>query len=164
MAVLRPRNANVQLLACLVDEDDIDDSDYRFLTDGQRLRYVTTDAYGSSQASSCADNVVGKVWLPEPGYTLVQEIVKTYMMQARAIILAVVSAKNDISNQIVLKLARSCDPDGKRTMGVITKPDFLVPGSDTESMFVSLAENKQRVRAQSRLARKEEDFKGSLIG
>jgi hypothetical protein len=28
-------------------------------------------------------------------------------------------------------------------MGVITKPDFLVPGSDTESMFVLLAENKE---------------------
>ncbi|KAI0967736.1 hypothetical protein F4678DRAFT_474920 [Xylaria arbuscula] len=42
MAVLRPRNVNVQLLACLVDEDDTNDSDYRFLTDGQRVRYVTT--------------------------------------------------------------------------------------------------------------------------
>ncbi|KAI0164027.1 hypothetical protein GGR57DRAFT_452093 [Xylariaceae sp. FL1272] len=42
MAVPRPRNANVQLLACLVDEDDIDDSDYRFLADGHRVRYVTT--------------------------------------------------------------------------------------------------------------------------
>ncbi|KAI0439861.1 hypothetical protein F4803DRAFT_568019 [Xylaria telfairii] len=42
MVVLRPRNVNVQLLACLVDEDDINDSDYRFLTDEQRVRYVTT--------------------------------------------------------------------------------------------------------------------------
>ncbi|KAJ8129967.1 hypothetical protein O1611_g3664 [Lasiodiplodia mahajangana] len=42
MAVLRPKNVNIQLLACLVDEDDTNDSDYRFLADGQRARYVTT--------------------------------------------------------------------------------------------------------------------------
>ncbi|KAI1260731.1 hypothetical protein F5Y18DRAFT_404355 [Xylariaceae sp. FL1019] len=42
MPVPRPKNANIQLLACLVDEDDTDDSDYRFLADGQHVRYVTT--------------------------------------------------------------------------------------------------------------------------
>ncbi|KAM0272621.1 hypothetical protein ACHAQH_008591 [Verticillium albo-atrum] len=42
MAVLNPRNANVKLLACLVDEDDTEDSDYRFLLDGQHVKYVTT--------------------------------------------------------------------------------------------------------------------------
>ncbi|KAI0446362.1 P-loop containing nucleoside triphosphate hydrolase protein [Xylaria telfairii] len=74
---------------------------------------------------------------------LVTDVVQTYMKQPRSIILAVVSAKNDFANQIVLKLARSSDPDGKRTLGVITKPDTLVEGSDTEKMYVSLAENKE---------------------
>lgn len=74
---------------------------------------------------------------------LVRDVVQTYMKQPRSIILAVVSAKNDFANQIVLKLARSTDPQGKRTMGVITKPDILVQGSGTEAMFVSLAENKE---------------------
>lgn len=36
------KNTNVRLLACLVDEDDNDDSDYRFLVDGQHVKYVTT--------------------------------------------------------------------------------------------------------------------------
>lgn len=40
--VPKPRNANVRLLACLVDDDDTDDSDYRFLLDGQHVKYVTT--------------------------------------------------------------------------------------------------------------------------
>ncbi|KAJ0160955.1 hypothetical protein CTA2_7023 [Colletotrichum tanaceti] len=35
-------NANVRLLACLVDEDDTGDSDYRFLVDGQHVKYVST--------------------------------------------------------------------------------------------------------------------------
>lgn len=74
---------------------------------------------------------------------LVRDVVQTYMKQPRSIILAVVSAKNDFANQIVLKLARSTDPQGKRTMGVITKPDILVQGSGSEAMFVSLAENKE---------------------
>ncbi|GAP92225.1 putative dynamin family protein [Rosellinia necatrix] len=74
---------------------------------------------------------------------LVRDVVETYMKQPRSIILAVVSAKNDISNQIVVKLARFTDPHGKRTLGVVTKPDTLVVGSGSEAMFVSLAENKE---------------------
>jgi hypothetical protein len=36
------RNANVRLLACLVDDDDTDNSDYRFLVDGQHVKYLST--------------------------------------------------------------------------------------------------------------------------
>ncbi|KAH6969347.1 hypothetical protein DER45DRAFT_549034 [Fusarium avenaceum] len=42
MTALRKKNVNVRLLACLVDGDDTDDSDYRFLVDGQHVKYVTT--------------------------------------------------------------------------------------------------------------------------
>lgn len=75
--------------------------------------------------------------------TLVQEVVQKYMREPRSIILAVVSAKNDFANQIVLRLARTADESGYRTMGVITKPDVLIPGSETEKMFVSLAKNQE---------------------
>ncbi|KAI0969587.1 P-loop containing nucleoside triphosphate hydrolase protein [Xylaria arbuscula] len=74
---------------------------------------------------------------------LVRDVVQTYMKQPRSITLAVISAKNDFANQIVLKLAQTIDPQGKRTMGVITKPDTLVEGSGSEAMYVSLAENKE---------------------
>ncbi|KAH1648192.1 hypothetical protein KXX16_008902 [Aspergillus fumigatus] len=74
---------------------------------------------------------------------LVHEVVKSYMEEPRSIILAVVSAKNDVPNQIVLKLARAADPYGTRTLGVITKPDTLVHGSDSEAQFVSLAKNQE---------------------
>ncbi|KAJ5471932.1 hypothetical protein N7539_008501 [Penicillium diatomitis] len=69
------------------------------------------------------------------------EVVQSYMQEPRSIILAVVSAKNDFANQIVLKLARSADKLGTRTLGVITKPDTLAAGSESEAMFVSLAKN-----------------------
>jgi len=42
MAAPRPRNANVQLMACLLDDDDTDDSDYRFLVDGKHVKYLIT--------------------------------------------------------------------------------------------------------------------------
>lgn len=51
---------------------------------------------------------------------LVQDVVNSYMKESRSIILAVVSAKNDYANQIVLKLARAADRAGTRTLGVIT--------------------------------------------
>lgn len=72
---------------------------------------------------------------------LVQDVVKSYMKEPRSIILAVVSAKNDYANQVVLKLARAADEAGTRTLGVITKPDTLIPTSDSEKLYVSLAQN-----------------------
>ncbi|KAK8140963.1 hypothetical protein G3M48_001218 [Beauveria asiatica] len=50
---------------------------------------------------------------------------------------------NDYANQIVLKLAREADPTGRRTLGVITKPDTLNAGSESEHSFLSLAQNQE---------------------
>lgn len=73
---------------------------------------------------------------------LVSEMVHRYMSNQRSINLAVVSAKNDYANQIVLKMAREIDPTGLRTLGVITKPDTLPVGSESEASFINLARNK----------------------
>jgi GTPase SAR1 family protein len=72
----------------------------------------------------------------------VKSLVLSYMKKPRSIILAVVSAKNDYANQIVTKYARDLDRLGNRTLGIITKPDTLHAGSDSERSFVELAENK----------------------
>ncbi len=74
---------------------------------------------------------------------LIQDVVQSYMREPRCIILAVVSAKNNFANQIVLKLARTADPSGTQTLGVITKPDTLVPGGRSEALYVSLARNQE---------------------
>lgn len=73
---------------------------------------------------------------------LVNTLVGDYMAQERSIILAVVSAKNDYANQIVLTKTRKVDPHGRRTLGIITKPDTLYPGSAGESSFLDLARNQ----------------------
>jgi hypothetical protein len=73
---------------------------------------------------------------------LVHNLVSRYLENPRSIILAVVSAKNDIGNQIILRNARNVDPHGLRTLGIITKPDLLVKGSKSEEAFISLARNE----------------------
>ena len=74
--------------------------------------------------------------------TLVTNLVRSYMENSRSVVLAVVSAKNDIANQIVLNIAKEVDPGGCRTIGIITKPDTLPSGSESELGFVELAQNK----------------------
>lgn len=73
---------------------------------------------------------------------LVDSLVTSYMEKPRSIILAVVSAKSDFALQQVTERARKLDPKGHRTLGLITKPDTLDVGSDSEQFFVDLAQNK----------------------
>ena len=72
---------------------------------------------------------------------VIQTMVRNYMANPRSIILAIVSAKNDYANQIVLKLAKEFDSYGKRTLGIVTKPDTLPIGSGSEKSFVELVQN-----------------------
>ena len=74
--------------------------------------------------------------------SLVHELVESYMKSERSIILAVVSAMNEFANQIVLKKARTVDPHGQRTIGIITKPDTLRAGTTLEREFLALARNE----------------------
>ncbi|KAH6632202.1 P-loop containing nucleoside triphosphate hydrolase protein [Chaetomium tenue] len=78
----------------------------------------------------------------EEDAALVNTLVLSYMKNPRTIILAVVSAKNDFALQQVTLHARAQDPNGIRTLGLITKPDTLDQGSDSERFYVELAQNK----------------------
>src|SRR5437667_11282961 len=75
--------------------------------------------------------------------TTVSRLVERYMKQKNSSILAVVSAKNDLANQIVLAEARMHDPDRERTMGIVTKPDTLTPGSIDENKYLQLVKNQE---------------------
>ncbi|KAI6778713.1 Interferon-induced GTP-binding protein Mx-like protein [Emericellopsis cladophorae] len=75
----------------------------------------------------------------------VVSMVRSHMSRPRSIILAVISAKSDIAVQSVTKMLSEIDPKGRRTMGLITKPDTLYAGSESESNFVELAHNKKKV-------------------
>jgi hypothetical protein len=73
---------------------------------------------------------------------LVFDLVGSYMQNPRSIILAVVTAMNDFQNQIVLQRAKKVDPEGRRTLGVISKPASIPVGSEKEDAFISLAKNE----------------------
>lgn len=53
-----------------------------------------------------------------------------YITKPNAIILAVTAANQDLANSDGLKLARDVDPEGLRTIGVLTKIDLMDEGTD----------------------------------
>ncbi|KAF1809570.1 hypothetical protein P152DRAFT_152974 [Eremomyces bilateralis CBS 781.70] len=71
----------------------------------------------------------------------VEAMVRRYMENPRSIILAVVPANVDIATQEILTMAEEVDPDGHRTLGVLTKPDLVDRGA--ESAVISLIEGKR---------------------
>lgn len=73
---------------------------------------------------------------------LVHDLVTSYMQQKRSIILAVVTADTPFANQPVTKFARDIDPEGVRTLGLITKPDKIDRDSDGEKYYVDMAQNQ----------------------
>jgi GTP-binding protein EngB required for normal cell division len=67
----------------------------------------------------------------------VHDMVRTYLHSSRTIILAVLQAGNDMANQPIIKLAREYDPDGERTVGIITKPDLINEGAEAKLALVA---------------------------
>ncbi|RQM08596.1 hypothetical protein DH86_00000306 [Scytalidium sp. 3C] len=60
----------------------------------------------------------------------IKEMVLKQISKPNAIILAVTSANTDLANSDGLKLAREVDPEGQRTIGVLTKVDLMDEGTD----------------------------------
>jgi hypothetical protein len=56
---------------------------------------------------------------------MVEAMTEDYIKDDRTIVLAVVPSDVDRTTQQVLELAKQHDPDGKRTLGILTKPDHL---------------------------------------
>ncbi|KAG0155598.1 hypothetical protein PDIDSM_2770 [Penicillium digitatum] len=60
----------------------------------------------------------------------IRDMVLKYISKPNAIILAVTSANQDLANSDGLKLAREVDPEGQRTIGVLSKVDLMDDGTD----------------------------------
>lgn len=60
----------------------------------------------------------------------IRDMLVRYISRPNAIILAVTAANTDLANSDGLKLAREQDPDGNRTIGVLTKIDLMDQGTD----------------------------------
>jgi GTP-binding protein EngB required for normal cell division len=72
----------------------------------------------------------------------IRDLAYSYMRNQRTIILAIVSAASDLELQPVLaQQARQFDPNGARTLGIITKPD-KTETPEREAQFLELARNE----------------------
>lgn len=73
------------------------------------------------------------------------EYLYRYMEDNNTIILAIQDATQDIGASEALKhaLSRNVDPEGKRTIGVLTKLDKLEDGSDTDRA-IDILENRTK--------------------
>merc|ERR1719244_2160030 len=59
----------------------------------------------------------------------------TYIQKNSCLILAVTPANSDLANSDALKLSKDADPDGLRTIGVITKLDLMDEGTDAKEIL-----------------------------
>lgn len=55
----------------------------------------------------------------------IRDMVLKFISKPNAVILAVTAANTDLANSDGLKMARECDPEGTRTVGVLTKVDLM---------------------------------------
>ncbi|KAG8129940.1 hypothetical protein E2320_016602 [Naja naja] len=60
----------------------------------------------------------------------VRDMILSYISNPNCLILAVTAANTDMATSEALKLARDVDPDGRRTLAVITKLDLMDAGTD----------------------------------
>ena len=67
---------------------------------------------------------------PEDIENQIKSLIAKYIVNPNSIILAVSAANADIATSESIKLARDVDPDGRRTLAVVTKLDLMDAGTD----------------------------------
>ncbi|GFW87151.1 dynamin [Trichonephila clavipes] len=67
--------------------------------------------------------------------TQIRDMLLTYIKRETCLILAVTAANQDLATSDALKLAKEVDPEGLRTIGVITKLDLMDEGTDARDIL-----------------------------
>ncbi|KAF1921163.1 interferon-induced GTP-binding protein Mx2 [Ampelomyces quisqualis] len=107
---------------------------------------------GPEQEHFTVIDVPGIFRVPSPPLTtesdvaLVRNMVESYMQNSRTIILAVLPSNVDISTQEILQMAERADPDGLRTMGVLTKPDLVTEKATRDVVKDLIAGKRNKLR------------------
>ena len=73
---------------------------------------------------------------------MIKKMVKRYMDYEANIIVEAITCKDDLENQVVHMLAKEADPAGRRTIGVLTKPDTIEEGC--HAPWIRLLRNETR--------------------
>ncbi|XP_071210493.1 interferon-induced GTP-binding protein Mx-like isoform X1 [Salvelinus alpinus] len=67
---------------------------------------------------------------PEDIGVQINNLISKFIKNKRTIILAVVPCNVDIATTEALKMAQQVDPEGTRTLAILTKPDLIDPGAE----------------------------------
>ncbi|XP_075691240.1 dynamin-1 isoform X2 [Rhinoderma darwinii] len=67
--------------------------------------------------------------------TQIREMLMQFVTKENCLILAVSPANSDLANSDALKIAKEVDPQGQRTIGVITKLDLMDEGTDARDIL-----------------------------
>lgn len=65
----------------------------------------------------------------------IRDMILTYIRKETCLILAVTGANQDLATSDALKMAKEVDPEGLRTIGVITKLDLMDQGTDAKDIL-----------------------------
>ncbi|KAK7891443.1 hypothetical protein WMY93_023406 [Mugilogobius chulae] len=66
----------------------------------------------------------------------IKDLIFRYISNPNSIILAVTAANTDMATSESLKVAREVDPDGRRTLAVVTKLDLMDAGTDAMDVLM----------------------------
>ncbi|KAL1215839.1 Dynamin-related protein 3A [Cardamine amara subsp. amara] len=66
----------------------------------------------------------------------IRTMILSYIKAPTCLILAVTPANSDLANSDALQIAANADPDGHRTIGVITKLDIMDKGTDARNLLL----------------------------
>ncbi|XP_044750588.1 dynamin-1-like protein isoform X1 [Coccinella septempunctata] len=65
----------------------------------------------------------------------IRELLLKYIANPNSIILAVITANTDMATSESLSIAKQVDPDGRRTLAVVTKLDLMDAGTDAQEIL-----------------------------
>ncbi|TFY83223.1 hypothetical protein EWM64_g785 [Hericium alpestre] len=92
--------------------------------------------------------------------TLIENLVKSYIVKPSCIILLTIACETDFANQEGYAMARTYDPEGVRTIGVLTKPDRIDAGG--ESRWLSFIRGEEEHLSNGWFCVKQPDAQGLI--
>ncbi|KAJ7128249.1 P-loop containing nucleoside triphosphate hydrolase protein [Mycena filopes] len=124
-----------------LEEDDEEPTEVSFSTN-----YISLQISGPDIADLSFVDLPGLIASVSRGgndrdIAMVEALVTSYICKPSCVILLTVACETDFENQGAHNLTKRHDPEGRRTIGVLTKPDRIAPGD--EESWLPLIRNEQ---------------------
>ncbi|KAF8181827.1 P-loop containing nucleoside triphosphate hydrolase protein [Pholiota molesta] len=142
-AILSPHKSRESFLGDLITADTVDPLQLKF-----SMNCVTLQISGPDVADLSFCDLPGLIASVSGGtdnsIALVENLVTSYIRKPSCIILLTVACETDFENQGAHRLAKQYDPQGKRTIGVLTKPD-RIPVGEENSWLPFIRDEKEQL-------------------